>query len=62
MLSTLATWDQGFLKKVGHLIVSTWGPQTVKIIDLAQKICTCDVINLAIYLHCDIIKAPFVQT
>ena len=33
-----------------------------ELIDLPTKICICDVITLAIYLHCDIIKAPSVQT
>ena len=31
-------------------------------IDLAQKNCICDVISQAIFLHCDIIKAPSMQT
>ena len=34
----------------------------MKSIDLAQKKCTCDIITLAIYLHCDVIKVPLVQT
>ena len=36
--------------------------QTMKRIDLAQKNSIGDVINKAIYLHCDVIKAPLVQT
>ena len=38
------------------------GTTTLNIIDLAHKICVCDVITLFIYLHCDVIKAPSVQT
>ena len=34
----------------------------MKITDLAQKICICDVITLFIYLHCDIIRHLPVQT
>ena len=38
------------------------GPQTVMRIDLVQKICICDVIDMAMYLQCDVIKAPSVHT
>ena len=30
------------------------GPQTVMRIDLVQKICICDVIDMAMYLQCDV--------
>ena len=33
----------------------------MKKIDLAREFCICDVITLAIYLHCDVTKAPLVQ-
>ena len=38
------------------------GTTNLNIIDLPHKICVCDVITVFIYLHCDIIEAPSVQT
>ena len=51
---------KAFLKKVGSLTVNkgvSLGTTVVRELTQAKKIRMCDVIDLAIYLHCGVIKA-----
>ena len=66
-LDCLHCTNQGFVKKVGHFSLLQWirlssGDHNRWDNWPGSKYHICDVIALAMYLHCDVIKASLVQT